>query len=630
MFFSGSPHVHCLLWLEDNDGVSAPTFWQEGDDGDHGDDRYELLDVRKMNIEEFADQITTTDPTAIKCDEHEDDDGSSEECEACTKVQEMVGKFQTHSHTFSCHKKNKFTNVNPDEGHGKDDKKMYGKDLRNIKVCRHNFPKYPMESTKFLLAPSKDLDENELIKRKADLKKIKKYLLRQTYSETSLDQSESWKSMKKQSFLQFLFEVGMFQVLKPLANYTTVEIEEAIQRYHNALGCSLKGTGGVFLKRKVENIWINAYNPMLLKLHGANHDIQIVVDQYAVAQYICGYLTKNESGISKLLKTISENFQGKHYDKLKAFASALDKGREVSVQEAVYRIRGDPMTKSSVKVKHISTAHPHYREGLLKANLETLREGEKVFHTSQHEYYESRPLDTEEPEEDPNYWENLCCADFISHYEIVYGKARQVNRESLIELQNNKGFIRKRRSPACLRYYLNFDNDEDLCRALLILFLPFRNEMAEIHEKDVFKLLDENRTTVEENRDKYEKFKLMTDLINEIQKQNENEKNKEDSESEDDENIETTAPEDVEDFEKWALTEATKELERLADTTDIPNVVELRKSISSLNKQQRRCFDDFTERIASTDIDEPPFYLWISGSAGRIFNRVNLLYIVFI
>ena len=153
VFFSGSPHVHCLLWLEDNDGVSAPTFQQEGDDGDHGDDRYELLDVRKMNIEEFADQITTTDPTAIKCDEHEYDDGSSEGCEACTKVQEMVGKFQTHSHTFSCHKKNKFTNVNPDEGHGKDDKKMYGKDLRNIKVCRHNFPKYPMESTKFLLAP---------------------------------------------------------------------------------------------------------------------------------------------------------------------------------------------------------------------------------------------------------------------------------------------------------------------------------------------------------------------------------------------------------------------------------------------------------------------------------------------
>ena len=146
--------------------------------------------------------------------------------------------------------------------------------------------------------------------------------------------------------------------------------------------------------------------------------------------------------------------------------------------------------------------------------------------------------------------------------------------------------------------------------------MPFRNEMAEIHEKDVFKLLEENRTTVDQNREKYEKFKLMSDLINEIQKQNENEK-KDESDDEEDEDIETTAPEDVDDFEKWACSEASKELSKLADLTDIPNVVELQKSISSLNQQQRRCFDDFTERIASSDIDEPPFYMWISGSAGR-------------
>ena len=270
------------------------------------------------------------------------------------------------------------------------------------------------------------------------------------------------------------------------------------------------------------------------------------------------------------------------------------------------------MCKSSVKVKHISTAHPNFREGLLKGNLEALKEGEKIFHCSQHEYYENRPLETDDADED--FWDNLCCADFISEYEIVYGKARQTNQETLIELQNNKGYIRKRRTRACLRYFLNYDNDEDLSRGLCILFLPFRNEMNEIHEKDVLQLLEENRSTVEDNRAKYEKFKLMTDLINEIQKQNENEK--EDSDEEQDEDIETTAPEDIEEFEKWASAQASKELAKLADMTDIPNVVELRKSISSLNTQQRRCFDDFAERIASTDVDEPPFYLWISGSAG--------------
>ena len=39
-------------------------------------------------------------------------------------------------------------------------------------------------------------------------------------------------------------------------------------------------------------------------------------------------------------------------------------------------------------------------------------------------------------------------------------------------------------------------------------------------------------------------------------------------------------------------------------------------NISSLNDQQRRLFDDFTERCISTDVNEKPVYLFISGNAG--------------
>ena len=53
---------------------------------------------------------------------------------------------------------------------------------------------------------------------------------------------------------------------------------------------------------------------------------------------------------------------------------------------------------------------------------------------------------------------------------------------NLIKLQNGKGFVRKQiKCSAILRYYLNYSNDEDLARGLLILFKPFRNEMKEIH-----------------------------------------------------------------------------------------------------------------------------------------------------
>ena len=56
-------------------------------------------------------------------------------------------------------------------------------------------------------------------------------------------------------------------------------------------------------------------------------------------------------------------------EKLNALSSVLDKHREVSCQEADYRILGLPMTKSSVVVKYLSTVHPDFRDGLLKGTL---------------------------------------------------------------------------------------------------------------------------------------------------------------------------------------------------------------------------------------------------------------------
>jgi pantothenate kinase len=42
----------------------------------------------------------------------------------------------------------------------------------------------------------------------------------------------------------------------------------------------------------------------------------------------------------------------------------------------------------------------------------------------------------------------------------------------------------------------------------------------------------------------------------------------------------------------------------------------LRSNISTLNAHQRRLFDDFTERIVSTDNNEKPCYLFLAGEAG--------------
>jgi hypothetical protein len=81
------------------------------------------------------------------------------------------------------------------------------------------------------------------------------------------------------TFIQFLFEVGMFESDKNLETFSAKEKHSAYQRYINALSASVRGTGAVFLKRETKDIFTNNFNRRLLGVHKANHDIQIVVDQ---------------------------------------------------------------------------------------------------------------------------------------------------------------------------------------------------------------------------------------------------------------------------------------------------------------------------------------------------------------
>ena len=106
--------------------------------------------------------------------------------------------------------------------------------------------------------------------------------------------------------------------------------------------------------------------------------------QYACAQYVVGYLTKNECGISKLLKAVNDQAKGlSNLDLIKEISTVLDKHREVSIQEAIYRLLSLPMTKSSIRVKYVSTVHPHFRDGLLRGNIGDLPDDDdSIFHNS--------------------------------------------------------------------------------------------------------------------------------------------------------------------------------------------------------------------------------------------------------
>ena len=63
----------------------------------------------------------------------------------------------------------------------------------------------------------------------------------------------------------------------------------------------------------------------------------------------------------------------------------------------------------------------------------------------------------EEIEKEVDYWKKKSLAEFWSDYDIVYDKfVKKVGKETKIQtLKNGIGFIRKRKEPAVLRYFLS-------------------------------------------------------------------------------------------------------------------------------------------------------------------------------
>ena len=104
--------------------------------------------------------------------------------------------------------------------------------------------------------------------------------------------------------------------------------------------------------------------------------------------------------------------------------------------------------------------------------------------------------------------------------------------------------------------------------------------MIEIHQKDVKELLAVSEEIVTEKRQLYEKYKVMTDLIADIQTEFENKGDVQDAQDEEDsfEDLETTDQVDIKNFNKWAHSQAAKELLSLKYLTDLWDTKKLRSN----------------------------------------------------
>ena len=283
----GASHIHCLLWLKGEDGEEPPSMWEDKGTTSNLSDLGEKMSG-------FAGSLISGRAKDMHCSIHTEFTNS---CGECNNLHALVKKYQSHRHTFTCRKKGKIIRILSSEGHGRLDGQIE-EEMLMVPVCRFKHPKNPIDKTEFIFPFPENVSDKELRAARADYQKIRKYLLRMT-SSNDLEKDEKWNKFKKMNFHEFLYEVGMFEKGKEMNDIKAKN--DARKRYLTALRCEVKSSGLLILHREPEDILTNNYNKKLIQIHQANQDVQFIIDEYAVAEYICNYLTKNETGVSALL-----------------------------------------------------------------------------------------------------------------------------------------------------------------------------------------------------------------------------------------------------------------------------------------------------------------------------------------
>ena len=179
---------------------------------------------------------------------------------------------------------------------------------------------------------------------------------------------------------------------------TTTELFEHIgitqQEFEKANSVLSKKTT-IVMKRKPQDVWVNLYNPHLIRCWNANMDIQFVCDVYACVAYIVSYMAKAEREMGVLLSHAQSEAQKGNLDakqSMRKLGSVYLHNREVSAQEAVYRVCGLRLKEGSREVQFIPVGENPVRMSLPISMIKSKCDGDDdIWMTSRIDRYLARP-----------------------------------------------------------------------------------------------------------------------------------------------------------------------------------------------------------------------------------------------
>lgn len=217
-------------------------------------------------------------------------------------------------------------------------------------------------------------------------------------------------------------------------------------------------------------------------------DIQFVGSGFAISLYVCSYVCKAEparlrKAVNDIINKLKTDCGSSKRKQLSKLGTAILSSREISAQEAAFRLTGLPLTDSSRATVYVNARTPNKRVRILKPQVHKI--GTSTCTLNNSSFVDGLPENyAKRPNED--IFRNMSVATFASWYTWCTSPNEGVNEQQGAEnskkqprfMLQNKKTIRQRTKPACLRtlYLSPLKDGDDYYYMFLFLFLPWRDE----------------------------------------------------------------------------------------------------------------------------------------------------------
>ena len=139
------------------------------------------------------------------------------------------------------------------------------------------------------------------------------------------------------------------------------------KEYKDAIAHSVTKGHCILLERDIDEGYINAFNPEWLEAWGGNVDLQPCLDYFAVITYITDYLTKDDTGVTAILREVmKKNEKEECKERMKMLIHTFLTHRQMGQSEAYYKlIPSLKMRYSTVRTVFVPTDKKELRSKFL-------------------------------------------------------------------------------------------------------------------------------------------------------------------------------------------------------------------------------------------------------------------------